>query len=115
VKSQGDGFMVAFASARRAVDCARGINREIDAQLGTHPDGPIRLRIGLHTGEAIKEETDFYGKNVVVAARILVDPRNPNDLVAVSAVQDQFDISAAERDFGYRPSISVADGIKEFA
>jgi UDP-glucose 4-epimerase len=29
--------------------------------------------------------------------------------------QGQFDISAAERDFGYRPSISVADGIKEFA
>lgn len=29
--------------------------------------------------------------------------------------QGQFDISAAERDFGYRPSISVAEGLKEFA
>jgi UDP-glucose 4-epimerase len=29
--------------------------------------------------------------------------------------QGRFDISAAERDFGYRPSISVAEGLKEFA
>jgi len=86
VKSQGDGFMVAFASARRAVDCARGINREIDAQLGTHPDGPIRLRIGLHTGEAIKEETDFYGKNVVLAARI-TDQAQGGEILASSVVK----------------------------
>src|SRR4051794_14107468 len=48
VKSQGDGFMIAFASARRAVDCALAIQREIDAKLGSHPDGPITVRIGLH-------------------------------------------------------------------
>src|SRR4051794_36325048 len=32
---------------------------------------------------------------VVVAARSLVDPRDPDDLVAVAALQDQLDISAA--------------------
>jgi eukaryotic-like serine/threonine-protein kinase len=86
VKSQGDGFMVAFASARRAVQCAREIHQEIDAQLGTHPDGPIRLRIGLHTGEAIKEETDFYGKNVVLAARI-TDQAQGGEILASSVVK----------------------------
>ena len=40
------------------------------SELGEHPDGPIRLRIGLHTGEAIREEADFYGKNIALAARI---------------------------------------------
>jgi class 3 adenylate cyclase len=86
VKVQGDGFMVAFASARRAVQCARAIHRAIDEQLGAHPDGPIRLRIGLHTGEAIKEEADFYGKNVVLAARITDEARG-GEILASSVVK----------------------------
>src|SRR3954451_13515346 len=86
VKSQGDGFMVAFASARRAVECARAIHRAIDEQLGTHPDGPIRVRIGLHTGEAIREEADFYGKNVVLAARI-TDQARGGEILASSVVK----------------------------
>src|SRR3954453_1636389 len=86
VKSQGDGFMVAFASARRAVQCARAIHQAIDEQLGTHPDGPIRVRIGLHTGEAIREEADFYGKNVVLAARI-TDQARGGEILASSVVK----------------------------
>ena len=70
VKTQGDSFMVAFSSARRAVQCARAMQHAVATVLAEHPDGPIRLRIGLHTGEAIKQEADFYGKNVVLAARI---------------------------------------------
>ena len=37
------------------------------------PEGgadPIHVRIGLHSGEAIKEGEDFFGKNVILAARI---------------------------------------------
>ena len=86
VKSQGDGFMIAFASARRAVQCARAIQEEIAGQLDDHPDGPIRLRIGLHTGEAIKEEADFYGKNVVLAARI-TDQARGGEILASSVVK----------------------------
>ena len=87
VKAQGDGFMIAFASARRAVQCARAIHHAIDDQLGTHPDGPIRVRIGLHTGEAIREEADFYGKNVVLAARI-TDQARGGEILASSVVKD---------------------------
>lgn len=70
VKVQGDGFMVAFPSARRAAQCALAIQRAIQAQLGDHPDGPIRVRIGMHTGDAIREDDDFYGRNIALAARI---------------------------------------------
>ena len=87
VKSQGDGFMIAFPSARRAVQCARAIQREIDVRLGDHPDGPLRLRIGLHTGEAIREEADFYGKNVVLAARI-ADKALGHEILASSVVKE---------------------------
>jgi class 3 adenylate cyclase len=86
VKSQGDGFMVAFPSARRAIQCAQGIQEAIDRELGVHPDGPIRVRIGLHTGEAIREESDFYGKNVVVAARI-ADQARGGEILASSVVK----------------------------
>jgi len=87
VKSQGDGFMIAFPSARRAVQCARSIQREVGSRLGEHPDGPIRLRIGLHTGEAIKEEADFYGKNIALAARI-ADQARGGEILASRVVKD---------------------------
>jgi class 3 adenylate cyclase len=86
VKAQGDGFMIAFPSARRAVECARAIQDAIDSELGHHPDGPIRLRIGLHTGEAIREEADFYGKNVALAARI-ADQARGGEVLASSVVK----------------------------
>jgi class 3 adenylate cyclase len=70
VKVQGDGFMVAFPSARRAAQCALAIQRAIQAELGDHPDGPIRVRIGMHTGDAMREDDDFYGRNIALAARI---------------------------------------------
>jgi class 3 adenylate cyclase len=86
VKAQGDGFMIAFASARRAVQCARAMQQVIDARLGEHPDGPIRLRIGLHTGEAIRDDADFYGRNVVLAARI-TDQARGGEILASSVVK----------------------------
>jgi class 3 adenylate cyclase len=70
VKVQGDGFMIALPSARRAAQCALAIQRAIQAELGDHPDGPIRVRIGMHTGDAMREDDDFYGRNVALAARI---------------------------------------------
>jgi eukaryotic-like serine/threonine-protein kinase len=86
VKAQGDGFMIAFPSARRAVQCARSIQGAIDSQLGDHAYAPIRLRIGLHTGEAIREERDFYGRNIVLAARI-TDQARGGEILASSVVK----------------------------
>jgi class 3 adenylate cyclase len=69
VKAEGDGFMLAFGSARKALACAVDIQRAF-AERNESADEPIRVRIGLHTGEAIKEADDFFGKNVILAARI---------------------------------------------
>ena len=70
VKSQGDGFMVAFSSARRAVESAIAIQQSLAVHNIENPTEPIKVRIGLHTGEAIKEGEDFFGKTVILAARI---------------------------------------------
>ncbi|MCH7697400.1 MAG: protein kinase [Chloroflexi bacterium] len=69
VKTAGDGFMLAFSSARRAVDCAMAIQRGI-AERNASADETIEVRAGLHTGEAIQEDGDFYGRHVNLAARI---------------------------------------------
>ena len=80
VKSQGDGFMLAFASASDAIRCAIGIQRA----LAGRDDGPaeLRVRIGLHTGEPVRDADDFYGKAVILAARIAGEARGSEILVS---------------------------------
>jgi class 3 adenylate cyclase len=67
VKSQGDGFMLAFPSAAFALRASLLIRDRI--AVGFH-GLPIRVRAGLHAGEAIRHDDDFYGRTVVIAARI---------------------------------------------
>jgi adenylate cyclase len=69
VKNQGDGFMLAFASARRALSCAQEIQRSI-AETFDDPGSPIQVRIGIHTGEVVSDADDFFGHAVNYAARV---------------------------------------------
>jgi class 3 adenylate cyclase len=82
VKSQGDGFMIAFSSARRALDCAISVQRAFAAQADERPDEAVRVRIGMHTGEAIREQDDFFGRNVILAARIAAQAEGQEILVS---------------------------------
>jgi class 3 adenylate cyclase len=70
VKAQGDGFMVAFADVTAGVACAVGLQRAVARDNEQHPDQRIEVRIGLNAGQAIREEADFFGGTVVVAARL---------------------------------------------
>jgi predicted ATPase/class 3 adenylate cyclase len=83
VKSTGDGFMVAFASARRAVACAVEIQRALEEHNRRQaPDQQFKLRMGLNTGEAIQEEGDLYGAAVNAAARIAAKAKGGQLLVS---------------------------------
>ncbi len=82
VKNYGDGFMIAFSSARRALQSAVAIQRDFAARNAKHPDEPIRVRIGLHTGETFREEGDFFGKNVILASRIADEAKGGEILVS---------------------------------
>jgi class 3 adenylate cyclase len=69
VKTIGDAFMVAFQSAGKALDCAIAIQRAF-AEFTPLGVEHVRVRIGLHAGDAVREADDFYGKNVILASRI---------------------------------------------
>ena len=82
VKSQGDGFMLAFPSARSAVLCSIDIMRALDAHARSRPTDALRIRIGMHAGEAIVEDGDLFGRPVVLAARIASQARGGEILVS---------------------------------
>jgi len=98
VKSQGDGFMLAFSSATRAVSCAIAIQRALSAHAEKNPDDSVRVRIGMHTGEAIVEEGDFYGRHVNFAARVGAAANGGE--ILVSALLKELTGSSGEFTFG---------------
>ena len=67
VKQTGDGFMIAFASPGRAVQCAAGVQQ---AMAAWRLDQQIKVRVGLNSGDAIREGNDFFGHMVNLASRI---------------------------------------------
>lgn len=70
VDTAGDGFFAVFASARSAVAAALTAQR----LLADHrwPEGhPLKVRMGLHTGEATRGSTGYVGMDVHRAARIM--------------------------------------------
>jgi predicted ATPase len=64
VDTQGDSFFYAFASARDALAAAA----EAQSALS---DGPVAVRIGLHTGEPTLTEEGYVCADVHQAARIM--------------------------------------------
>ncbi|HLF68219.1 MAG TPA: adenylate/guanylate cyclase domain-containing protein [Gaiellaceae bacterium] len=63
VDTQGDAFFVAFGRASKAVAAAAGAQRALER-------GPIRVRMGLHTGEPRVTEEGYVGLDVHKGARI---------------------------------------------
>jgi class 3 adenylate cyclase len=81
VELQGDGFLLAFSDPVRALDCGVAIQRAFAAE-NQNGNEPIHVRIGLHSGTALRDGGKFFGKTVILAARI-----------AAQAVGDQLLIS----------------------
>jgi class 3 adenylate cyclase len=103
VKSLGDGYMIVFRSALDAVRCAIAIQQRIGLfnTQGGHPY--IGVRIGLHTGEPIRDVDDFIGTEVNKAARI-ASKAKAGDILISSVVKEL--ISAV-------PDIRYDDGQEE--
>jgi adenylate cyclase len=87
VRSHNDGFMLAFDSAHAALRCAIDMQRSTAGRRPTGLGIELRMRIGLHTGFVITSNTDFYGRNVVLGARIAGRARG-GEILASSALKE---------------------------
>ncbi|HEV3233430.1 MAG TPA: AAA family ATPase [Candidatus Dormibacteraeota bacterium] len=72
VKNLGDGLMVAFASAVDGLDCAITIQQTVSHHNASADasEQALAVRIGLHIGEPIRDEDDYFGTSVAVAKRL---------------------------------------------
>jgi predicted ATPase/class 3 adenylate cyclase len=105
VDTQGDAFFVAFARAKDALGAAADAQRALAG-------GPVRVRIGVHTGEPLVTDEGYVGIDVHRAARIaaaghggqVLVSQSTRDLVGAEALRDLGehrlkDLTAPERIF----------------
>jgi eukaryotic-like serine/threonine-protein kinase len=85
VKSEGDGFMVALQSAGKALECAAAIQKALAERNKTAAE-LVQVRMGLHSGDVIKEGEDFFGRNVIMAARV-ASQANGGEILASSVLK----------------------------
>ena len=87
IKTQGDGFMVAFGPAEAAIRCAIAVQQAL-AKDRRRPRRPtIKVRIGIHRGDAVHRDGDLFGRNVAFAARVASHAEGGEILVS-DAVRD---------------------------
>ena len=79
VDTQGDAFFVAFPTAPGALAAAAAANDELTA-------GPIRVRMGIHTGTPHLAEDGYVGVDVNRAARIAAAGHGGQVLVSAATV-----------------------------
>jgi class 3 adenylate cyclase len=88
VKSEGGASMCSFASAHAGLRSAIELQRALAS-----------LRIGLHSGFVIADAEDFYGRNVVLAARI-ADHAQPGEILVSAALREY---TSSDPSFEFEP------------
>ncbi|MDH4345711.1 MAG: AAA family ATPase, partial [Thermoleophilia bacterium] len=90
VDTQGDAFFVAFARATEAIGAAADAQRSL-------AEGPVRVRMGVHTGEPRVTEEGYVGLDVHKGARIAAVGHGGQVLLSQST---QALVDAPVRDLG---------------
>jgi len=86
VKSLGDGLMVVFSSVLDALTSAVAMQQAVHRHNQGEPEKQLSVRIGLHAGEPIRDEEDYFGTPVVIAKR-LCDGAQGGQIIASQLVR----------------------------
>lgn len=97
VKCNGDGFMVVFPSAAKALRCAAALQRRFADFLADQGSERVRVRIGLHTGDVEAQDGDFVGRAVTLAARV-ADSAMGGEVLVSSLVRE---LAGSNGDFAF--------------
>ncbi len=93
IKTIGDSIMAAFDKPEYALNAAVAMQQTMAAERQADETFDIRIRIGVHTGDAIVEKGDVYGDIVNVAARVESASKGNEILVSqatVAYIDDEF-------------------------
>lgn len=85
-KSAGDNYLAALKSPRSALTCAIDMQKAFAVYNQEHSE-PLRVCIALHTGEAIREADDLFGRAVNFTVRLAGIPKE-GQIVASSHMRD---------------------------
>jgi class 3 adenylate cyclase len=83
VKTRGDGLHAVFATAPDATAAAVDAQQQLVTEAWTMPE-PLRVRMGVHTGNAETRDGDYFGSAVNRAARV-ADAAHGGQVVLTSA------------------------------
>jgi SAM-dependent methyltransferase len=83
----GDGFMLTFASPADGLRCAISIQQGLQRYGRDNADRRVRVRTGLHQGEATERDGTFYRQAVNAASRVMSEAAGGQILVT-AAVHD---------------------------
>ena len=108
-KVLGDGVMGVFTSATEAIDAARRC-------VAACSEGELRLHVGLHAGDVIREDNNVYGGTVNIASRIC-GLSAPGEVLVSRTVADLARTSAgvAFEDRGEHALKGIADPVRVYA
>jgi class 3 adenylate cyclase len=89
---RGDGVLLAFEDAAKGLASAVEIqSRLLDAPAGRR----VAVRIGLHTGPALRIESGYFGSHVILSSRI-AEAAAPGEILASGALVTQLAGTRAE-------------------
>ncbi|MBL1174428.1 MAG: hypothetical protein FWK01_04805 [Pantanalinema sp. GBBB05] len=88
LKFTGDGLLMCFSSAVKAVECAIEIQKEIAEQAAARSaNDTLKHRIGIHLADIFITETDVMGNGVNIAARLQTEA-DPGGICVSQTVYD---------------------------
>jgi class 3 adenylate cyclase len=100
VNTFGDTLFVVFENSLDALSCAVEMQRAVERDnAGYEPVRRLDLGVGIHSGEAIARQDDYFGTPVIVTARISSSARPAQ--ILVSGVTRA--LAGSRGGFTYRP------------
>ena len=102
VKTTGDGFLAVFDSVSDTVAATIEAQRNLLTETWG-PTGPLRVRMGVHTGDTESRGGDYFGPAMNRAARIMAAGHGGQVLLSAAAaviVEDRLPSGAQLRDLG---------------
>jgi class 3 adenylate cyclase len=111
VKHTGDGMLLVFPDPTAGAKAAMNIQQEATAFAQDNPTAPLVLRVGVHVGDAVFEDGEYYGTavSVVNGVTAVVDG---GEICCSAAVRNKVGTAFRFEDLGLRTVKGSPTGIE---